>query len=150
ARVGGNYLHHWGGGEPRGDQKDFPVAFVTWNAASAYAQWAGKRLPTEAEWEFAAKGGREARYPWGNEDPRPDLVNYRESGVNAPVRVGSYPANPYGVFDLAGNVWEFCLDPWKPYQGGKRRQTQSDIGQMQAATAERRVIRGGSYDGGAL
>lgn len=149
-RVGGNYLHHWSGGEPLAGRKDFPVIFVTWNAAMAYAKWAGKRLPTEAEWEFAAKGGRDTRYPWGNQDPRPDLVNYRESGAHAPVRVGSYPPNPYGLCDLSGNVWEFCLDPWQPYAGGKRPQTPADVRRMQAGAAERRVIRGGSYDGGAF
>ena len=119
-RVGGDFLRHWSGDQPPAGEADFPVVFLSWQAALAYAEWAGKRLPTEAEWEFAARGGRAAmRYPWGDQDPNPRLANYGESGTHRPLRVGSYPPNPYGLFDLAGNVWEFCLDEWQsPFPAG--------------------------------
>lgn len=147
-RVGGDYLRRWSGDRPPAAEADFPVVFVSWQAALAYAEWSGKRLPTEAEWEFAARGGRTAKYMWGDQDPSPHLANYGESGKHRPVRVGSYPPNPYGLFDLAGNVWEFCLDEWQsPYPPGARRQSESDLRRMRDAKAERRVIRGGSYDG---
>lgn len=148
-RIRGDYLRHWSGDQPPAAETDFPVVFVSWQAALAYAEWAGKRLPTEAEWEFAARGGRAASmYPWGDQDPVPRLANYRESDIHRPVRVGSYPPNPYGLFDLAGNVWEFCLDEWlSPYPSGAWRQSESDVRRMSEAKAERRVIRGGSFDG---
>jgi formylglycine-generating enzyme required for sulfatase activity len=136
-RTGGNYLAQWTGDQFPPGQADFPVTFVSWYAAAAYAEWARKRLPAEAEWEFAARAGRDAKYPWGDEEPNPRLANYRESDHHSPVGVGSYPPNPYGLFDLAGNVWEFCQDEWRPSY-------------VASPQADRRVIRGGSYDGYAL
>ena len=150
--VGGNYLRHWRGGSFPDGESDYPVVFVTWDAAMAYSRWAGKRLPSEAEWEFAARGGQpNPRYPWGDEKPAPDRANFAESGIHHPVPVGSYPPNPYGVYDLAGNVWEFCLDPWKErYPNGPQHQSRSGLRRMQETVSSRRVIRGGSYDGSAF
>lgn len=151
ANIGGEYLRHWDGEVvPRG-LEDLPVVFVTWKAALAYAEWHGMRLPTEAEWEFAARGGRSgAKYPWGNQEPTPRRANFAGSGIHHPVAVGSYPPNPYGLFDLAGNVWEFCLDEWAPYDPAPQLQTEAEVGRMLHAAAERRVIRGGGFDGDAL
>jgi formylglycine-generating enzyme required for sulfatase activity len=149
--IGGNYLQDWSGNDFPVGRANYPVVFITWDAALAYAHWAGRRLSTEAEWEFAARGGRDTRYPWGAEDPNPRLTNFSASGLHAPTAVGSYPPNPYGLYDLAGNVWEFCMDPWQnTHAGVSQRQTEAGVRRMASAIAERRVIRGGSYDGGAF
>jgi formylglycine-generating enzyme required for sulfatase activity len=151
-RAGGDYLRHWRGDQFVEGQANLPVVFVTWEAAATYAEWAGKRLPAESEWEFAARGGRHhPQYPWGNQGPTPKRVNCSLSGTHRPVPVGSYPPNPYGLFDLAGNVWEFCLDEWSvPYPSSPQRLSASELRRMRTVSAERRVIRGGSFDGGAF
>ena len=108
----GAYLEHWHQDDyPRG-KDEHPVTKVSWYAATAYAQWIGKRLPTEAEWEKAARGGLEGmKYPWGNaiDTTKANYLFY--NGSTTPV--GQYPPNRYGLYDMCGNVWEWCLDAYQ-------------------------------------
>lgn len=126
---------------------DFPVVFVSWLDAKAYCEWAGRRLPTEAEWEFAARGnGDYRRFPWGDDSPTMTTANY-DSIVRDTTRVGSYPsgASPFGLLDMAGNVWEWVADY---YDANYYSQSgdQNPAGPVAAGVnGPRRVLRGGSW-----
>jgi formylglycine-generating enzyme required for sulfatase activity len=122
-RKGADWRHPEGPGTGLAGREDFPVVHVSWDDAAAYAKWAGKRLPTEAEWEFAARGGLDRKpFAWGDElrpsgrwmantwQGRFPVTNSSEDGHRGLARVGSYAANGYGLFDVAGNVWEWCAD----------------------------------------
>jgi formylglycine-generating enzyme len=160
----GNYLKDWiGNSFPKG-KANHPVVNVSWYAAVAYCQWSGKRLPTEAEWEFAARGGiSDKSFPWGDEPVDSSRANYGGSNLNGTTPVGSYPANGYGLFDMSGNVWEFMVDEWGPYQNlpqinpvaGEKSYTSwkrsgNGLDHSFADVTTRRVIRGGSFAGAPL
>ena len=107
----GDYLYYWNGNDYPDGKANHPVADVSWYAAMAYAGWAEKRLPTEAEWEYAARGGLLGKqYPWGDGIDA-DKANYGWSVADT-TAVGKYPRNKYGLYDMAGNVWEWCLDEY--------------------------------------
>ncbi|WP_372648010.1 formylglycine-generating enzyme family protein [Draconibacterium sp.] len=121
--VGANWKHPEGPESTIFGRENHPVVHICWNDAVAYCKWAGKRLPTEAEWEFAARGGLENNiYPWGNEhieDGSPKAnswnghfpnINTQRDGHFATAPVKSYEPNFYGLYDMAGNVWEWTAD----------------------------------------
>ena len=130
----------------------YPAVDVSWHDAMAYAQWAGKRLPTEAEWEKAARGGLTGkRYPWGDSID-PSKANYADSNVDGTKIVGSYTANGYGLYDMTGNVFEWCLDAYSSDAYGSLPQRNPVSGHSIvsiinnfANVDDYRVLRGGSW-----
>jgi len=127
------------------DYPDYPVVGVTSTDALNYAKWAGKRLPTEAEWEYAARGGLQNRsYPWGDQIDS-TKANYGKK-YKTTLKVGTFKPNDYGLYDMAGNVWEWTSD----YYGADYYSGSPDSNPKGPIKGRFRVIRGGSWHSGAM
>jgi len=162
-RRGANWKHPEGPQSTIQGRENHPVVHISWDDASAYARWAGKRLPTEAEWEWACRGGlKDKIYPWGNEsvNKSPYKANsfqgkfpYQDEALDgyksttAPIK--SYPANAYGLYDMAGNVWEWCSD-WYRNDSYKKSLIINPKGPKNSYDPDepgiaKKVMRGGSF-----
>ena len=171
---GADWRHPWGPRSGNADRQDHPVTHVAYEDATAYAQWAGKELPTEAEWEYAARGGLDrATFAWGDEmHPDGELManfwqgdfpwrNTGARGWRGTTPVGLFPPNPHGLHDVTGNVWEWTVDYYAPRGAGadtavkpccgppanprvQRPDASYDVGRP-GEQIPRHVIKGGSH-----
>ncbi len=163
---GANWRHPEGPGSTIAGKGDYPVVQVAWEDAAAYAKWAGKRLPSEAEWEYAARAGKAGNlYAWGNQF-KPDgqwmantyqgkfpVQDIAADGFRGLAPVRHFPANGFGLYDMAGNVWEWCGDWYRPdyYQDLQRKGTvvnpRGPMAPWDPAepTERKKVQRGGSF-----
>lgn len=164
-KKGANWRQPQGPGSSIKGKDDYPVVHVSWDDASAYAKWVGKRLPTEAEWEIAARGGLKAQpFPWGTQLPEEGAAKANTWQGQFPNKnsawdkferiapVKTFTSNAYGLYDMAGNVWEWCSDWYRPdyYKvivaaSSKNPQGPSNGFDPEEPTIPKRVVRGGSF-----
>lgn len=164
--IGASWKNPEGASTSIADKLDHPVVHVSYNDALAYAKWANKRLPTEAEWEWASMGGRsDIKYPWGNQsaDEAYDKANFWQGifpfrntlkdGFETTAPVKSYEPNGYGLYDMSGNVWEWCSDKYRPdyYQSLNAKALNSNPKGPETSYdpdepySDKNVLRGGSF-----
>ncbi len=155
-QPGADWRHPDGPASSIEGREDYPVVHVAWDDAVAYAEWAGKRLPTEAEWEYAARGGlEEAEHAWGDapHDPAHPQARIYDGAfpthAAAPGPVASYAPNGYGLYDMAGNVWQWTSDWFSETTYGedrRRGRVRNPVGPAEAADRQQlKTLRGGSY-----
>ncbi len=167
--IGADWRHPTGPGSDIIGKEKYPVVQIAYDDAAAYAKWAGKRLPTESEWEFAARGGKTGElYTWGKElrpggkfqaniyqgDFPVEEGDTGEDGFKGIAPTGQYPANPYGLYDMSGNVWEWCSD-WYRVDTYARRKLEGKVARNPVGPAtpydpaepgvKKRIHRGGSF-----
>lgn len=154
---GANWMHPTGPESDINGKEDYPVVQVSWYDAMAYAKWAGKRLPTEAEYEYFNRAGNDTLiYNWGNKyEKAPEMVNFFQGNFpkqnlnqdnfekTAPVK--SFPSNSFGLYETSGNVWEWCLDTYHPDAYSKTSERLDGYFQDFVNMEQQKVIRGGSF-----
>jgi formylglycine-generating enzyme required for sulfatase activity len=152
--YGADWRHPEGPQSSIGDRMDHPVVHVSWYDARAYCAWSGTRLPTEAEWEYAARGGTSTPFPWGDDlEPGGEhamnvfqgefpAANTAADGYAGTAPVDAFSPNRFGLYNVTGNVWEWCADWYDPGAYAAIASRENPLGPEQG---DRRVLRGGSY-----
>jgi formylglycine-generating enzyme len=152
---GASWRHPEGSGSRIAERMNHPVVHISWSDARDFAQWAGARLPSEAEWEYAARGGlANARFPWGNQEPDDDRFlpcniwqgefPHRNSGADgfaALAPVNAFAPNGFGLYNMVGNTWEWCFDAFRVRSVGRDARVRNAA----AGAVGERVIKGGSF-----
>jgi formylglycine-generating enzyme len=155
---GADWRHPLGPSTSTSDLQDHPVVHISWDDANAFAQWSGKRLPTEAEWEKAARGGNEnTLYPWGDDlmvdgqfacniwqGDFPEF-NSAEDGYLGTAPVYAFQPNGYGLYNVCGNVWEWCLDWWSDNSHYRNHNGEKISNPLGPISGDSKVIKGGSF-----